>query len=444
MKIFVCYEGSRESFDVPASQTVGAVKQMVKDSFLVHTSSDYLELSHGGAALQDCWALCDVGVSSGSVIKCLVKSAPRPTMYVFNAVTGDTFPVKGSVSVLQMSVSQLKRQVSAQSGLPIGVFRLTTPAGVQLYDCNTLQDYAIGVGAVLRLDTWDGWVEYLQGCLLGHRVTVRSQVSQEKPVMRFQLRVALYIAASSGHLELADWLLEKGVHADQPVGVHPYRQWCQQTAHPDTRRCPVHVAAESSQLLILKLFVAKNVLTLACRDPAGRDPLRIAVQHGHRECVRYLAEKLTSIISLQNMSLPVRVYLQMKRWLSLVQQRMASGPNQSTFPCRVLLVDGFTPPKMSSEPKRRRTKPSETLPYLHSTLPVLNPKTPKQNQKGRNVGASPSSYPFFTASFQPRGPTPRENAIHCLTMASTFTEKSWSKQLSIARMLARKHIHGLL
>ncbi|XP_054644864.1 protein ANKUB1-like isoform X2 [Dunckerocampus dactyliophorus] len=405
-----------------------------------------------------------------------VQSDQKPMLYVFNAVTGETFPVMGSTCLLKMSVSQLKTHVSAQSGLPISVFRLTTPAGVQLYDCNTLQDYAIGVGAILRLDTWDGWVEYLQGCLLGHRVTVQSQISQEKPVLRFQLRVALYIAASFGHLELADWLLEKGVHADQPVGVHPYRQWCHQTAHPDTSRCPVHVAAESSQLLILKLFITKNILTLACRDLAGRDPLRIAVQHGHRECVRYLAEKLCSIISLQNMSLSVRVYLQMKRWLRLVQQRMASGPYQSTFPCKVLLVDGFTTPKMSSKPKRARTKPSQlstskTLPRLHSKLLVKpavfitkmqNPKNPKQNQnvsapgdvsdglefslppltRQAFVGASPSSDRFYTAALHPKGPTPRENAIHCLTMASTFTEKSWSKQLSIARTLARKHIHS--
>lgn len=33
----------------------------------------YLELSYGGAALQDSWTLCDVGITSGSVIRCLIK-----------------------------------------------------------------------------------------------------------------------------------------------------------------------------------------------------------------------------------------------------------------------------------------------------------------------------------------------------------------------------------
>lgn len=33
----------------------------------------YLELKHGGAALQDCWFLRDVGIISGSTIECLIK-----------------------------------------------------------------------------------------------------------------------------------------------------------------------------------------------------------------------------------------------------------------------------------------------------------------------------------------------------------------------------------
>lgn len=68
-------------------------------------------------------------------------------MRVFNAVTGETLSVMGSVSLLHyMSVARLKTVVSVQSGLPVSTFRLSTPAGVELYDCNQLQDYAIEVG----------------------------------------------------------------------------------------------------------------------------------------------------------------------------------------------------------------------------------------------------------------------------------------------------------
>ncbi|XP_036844090.1 protein ANKUB1-like isoform X1 [Oncorhynchus mykiss] len=155
--------------------------------------------------------------------------------------------------------------VSQQCGLPVSSFRLSSPTGLQLYDCNRLHDYAIDLGAILRLDTWDGWAEFLRGCFLGHRLTVQRHLSRERPVRRFQLRVALYIAASLGHLDLAGWLLERGVRVIEPVGVHPYREWCHQTAHPDVAKCPAVASIERGQLTILKLFFAISVLTLACR-----------------------------------------------------------------------------------------------------------------------------------------------------------------------------------
>ncbi|XP_077390108.1 protein ANKUB1-like [Festucalex cinctus] len=485
MRILVCFEDSWESFDVAPCQTVGAIKRMVKDSFLVQISDDnqYLELSYGGAALQDCWALCDVGIRSGSTIKGLVKIYQRPLVYIFNAVTGQTLPIMENESLQKMSVARLKTVVSAHSGLPVSAFRLTTSAGIQLYDCKNLQDYAIGVDANLRLDTWDGWVEYLQGCLLGHAATVQNHLSDERPVTRFQLRVALYIAASFGHLELADWLLCRGAHADEPVGVHPYRQWCHQTAHRDARRCPIHVAAQSNQLLILKLFVTKNIMTLTCWDADALDPLKIAMRHGHRSCVRYLAEKLCSVVSLANISLPVHIYLQMRRWLRLVRQRMASSHYHYNLNSKVLLVDGFTQPKMSSKPRRLKTKQTTSklvfstnraLPHLHSKPAGLKKEIQnKHSQMGRQdgdtskgpsalcagqcslppltgkhipwqafFGASPPSHCFFNMPLHPRHRTARENAVYCLTVASAFTEKPWLKQLSIARTLARKHIQS--
>ncbi|XP_051231894.1 protein ANKUB1-like isoform X1 [Dicentrarchus labrax] len=519
MRVFICFEGSCEPFDIPPDQTAGAMKQMLKDNFLVQLTNEkqYLELSYGGAALQDSWALCDVGITSGSAIRCLIKSEQKPVMYVFNAVTGETFPIRGSEALLHMSVARLKTVVSMQSGLPVSTFRLSTPAGVQLYDCNHLQDYAIKVGTTLRLDTWDGWVEFLQGCLLGHRLTVQSHLSENKPEIRFQLQVALYIAASLGHLDLADWLLERGIHAEEPVGVHPYRQWCHQTAHRDTGKCPIHIAAESSQLLILKLFITKNFLTLACLDPAGRDPLKVAIQRGHRDCVRYLANKLCSVVSLPSVSLPMRVYLQIKRWVHLGQKRAASNRCQYTnaaLKVRVedmLLVDGFNPPNMSSKSRKAVIRPRrgikakalQPLPPISNLLSVqqipskrapqrqlsslqsVNPGGYKEMQKKRKqdvqsnclldelrkedsslckgkcilppitnrervprlvfVGGSPKPSHILTASlesFSPHsGRTPRENAIYCMTIASTFTEKPWLKQLSIARTLIRKHVH---
>ncbi|XP_072244892.1 protein ANKUB1-like [Leuresthes tenuis] len=367
MRVFLCYEGFSERFDVSPDQTVGALRQMAKDIFLVQISNDgyirqYLELNYSGAALQDDWTLRDLGITSRSTIHCSIKSETRPVIHVFNAVTGETLPIIGNQCLLHTSVAKLKTIVSEQSGLPVSAFRLSTPAGVQLYDCNWLKDYGIEMGTTLCLDTWDGWVEFLQGCVRGSRQTVQSNLSAEKPIIRFQLQVALYVAASSGHLDLASWLLKMGVPAEEPVGVHPYRQWCQQSDHQDANKCPIHVAAENSRLLILKLFVTKNLYNLACRNPAGCDPLKIAIKHGHRECARYLANKLCSVVSVLDASLPMRIYLQIKHWVSLGKKRASSGWRHYTSEAlkaklgNKLLIDGFNQPGSFSKSRKFETK----------------------------------------------------------------------------------------
>ncbi|XP_067085566.1 protein ANKUB1-like [Osmerus mordax] len=364
MRVFIAFEGSCEPFDVLPDQTIGTMKQMVKDYFHVQLSDDkqvrhFLVLSYAGATLQDTWTLIDVGVTPGSAIRCLIKKEDKPVVRVLHGVTGETMSIMSTVFLLSSSVAKIKSLVSLKCDLPVGAFRLSTPSGVQLYDCNRLHDYAIEVGATLRLDTWDGWAEFLRGCLMGHKTTVQRHLSKERPVMRFQLRVALYVAASLGHLDLADWVLERGVRSEEPVGVHPYRQWCHQTAHPDATKCPVHVASERGQLLILKLFISSSVLTLSCRNSHGQDPLQIAIRHGHKECVLHLVTKLCSVMSLPGLSLPMRLYLQIKRWVELGHRRVTTRRGKGQWgPLRArvgdtVLVDGFTHPKMSSKPKRR-------------------------------------------------------------------------------------------
>ena len=334
---------------------------------------------------------------------------------------------------------------------------------------------------VLFTYLWQGHKVWQSCC----RALYSNHIKSKFPlILRFQLRVALYIAASLGHLDLAGWLLERGVHAEEPVGVHPYRQWCHQTAHQGAGKSPIHAAAEGGQLLILKLFISRNLLSLACRDPVGRDPLKIAIQHGHRDCVRYLANKMCSVVSLPNISLPMRIYRQTKRWVSLGRRRVASNPSQYTrapFKGRggdMLLVDGFNQPQMSSKSRRAETKPRKRnrvkavqhLPLMSKSLPSKRPpqqlpslqsvndfketqKRWKQDVKHRDDdawnktegdnrytrlppvtrGGTPNSVfvgsPFksssvLTASLesfsQHCGRTPRENAIYYLSIARSL------------------------
>uniref|UniRef100_A0A8C9UUI1 Ubiquitin-like domain-containing protein n=1 Tax=Spermophilus dauricus TaxID=99837 RepID=A0A8C9UUI1_SPEDA len=191
MRIFIAFEGSFEPFDVSADETVEAIKLMIKDYFHIPLSEDeqgrrYLELMYAGAALRNSWSLADVGISFCSTLKCFIKEEDKPMLYVFNAVTQETMPIMESVSLLGKTVSDLRTEVTLRCGLPVSVYCLRTPAGLEMYDRNTLRDYQTHLGTTLRLDVWDGWKEFLMGCLLGQKLKVQRYLSREGPVLKYE------------------------------------------------------------------------------------------------------------------------------------------------------------------------------------------------------------------------------------------------------------------
>nr|XP_036300714.1 protein ANKUB1 [Pipistrellus kuhlii]KAF6381188.1 ankyrin repeat and ubiquitin domain containing 1 [Pipistrellus kuhlii] len=360
MRIFIAFEESFEPFEVSADETVEAVKQMIKDYFYIPLSEDeqgrqYLELMYAGAALKNSWSLADVGISFFSTLKCFVKEEDKPTLYVFNAVTQEKMLIMDSISLLNKKVSELRTLLSLRCGFPVSVFCLWTPRGLEMFDCNTLRDYHTDIGTTLRLDVWDGWKEFLMGCLLGQKLKVQRYLSNEKPVLKYQRRVALYIAAFYGYIELTEWALKQGVWPNEAVGVHPYRAWCHEALHADVSKCPIHAAAEAGQLLILKAFVNYSVLCLECKTAAGQIPLTIASKHKHKDCVLYLFSKMWSTVSFLKISVPMRIYIKIKQWVLRAQSHNLYK-NQlcgaRVFGAKIgdpVMVDGFTKPKMTSK-----------------------------------------------------------------------------------------------
>ena len=61
-------------------------------------------------------------------------------------------------------------------------------------------------------------------------------------------------SAHYGHADLAVSLMRQGIRADEAIGEHPLRLWCQkiEESHPDSKKAAVHVAAESGQLGVLR------------------------------------------------------------------------------------------------------------------------------------------------------------------------------------------------
>ncbi|XP_032888173.1 protein ANKUB1 [Amblyraja radiata] len=509
MRIFITFDKVCKPFDISGDQTVLSVKLMIKQYFRITLTNDkqgrrFLQLIYAGAVLEDEWVLADVGMTSYSTVKCILKEEENAILYVFNALTRRTIPIIENSQFLTATVSELKSLVSLKSGLPVSTFRLSTQEGTELYNCNKIKDYDIDIGSTLRLDIWDGWKECLMGCLLGHKHIIQQHLSEEEPVAKFQRRVALHLAAFFGHLDLVDWLLQQGVRADKPVGAHPYREWCQEIEHPNVNKCPVHAAAEAGQLLPLKALVNNNVLCLECRNPQGHNPLKISIQHRHVACALYLITKAWSVVSFQGLSFPVRIYIKIKHWLHKVQRHVRSKKRMAyrTHVGDTIVVDGFTELRMRSRPRARggrkdgRGKKS-TLPALSNQVPMTRHKPPVQDAQRYHGGLMDLSLPaiggqgsgtthvaskrksnretdtwgmnmplppiirdtnprpqfFYSApnaagllttsllSFsQHNGRTTRENAIYCLALASTFKEKPWLQQLRMARNLARRSI----
>ncbi|XP_053567694.1 protein ANKUB1 [Bombina bombina] len=331
-----------------------------EDYFHIQLSDDnqgrmFLELIFAGGVLRDEWVLTDIGITVCSTIKCVLKEEEKPVLYVFNAVTKEKIPIKRDISLLTTTVSRLKTLVSLKCGLPVSVCCLRTLWGKEMYNCNSLSDYNLDQGGILRLDVWDGWKEFLSACVTGHKHNIQRYLSKEEPVLRFQQRVALYMAAYFGHLDLVQLFLKKGIRADEPIGLHPYREWCSETDHPDVAKCAIHVAAEAGQLLILKAFVAHNVLCIQCQNHLGHTPLKICIQNRHKDCVLYLIMKMWSIVSFPKISLPMKIYIKVKKWLFAIQKKNSATKRlklASEFRTRIgdkVVVDGFSEPQMTSK-----------------------------------------------------------------------------------------------
>ena len=58
----------------------------------------------------------------------------------------------------------------------------------------------------------------------------------------------MHIACHCGHIDLALNLMKHGVRADDPVGYHPYRQWCNIEPHTESIKPPIHECGEQGQV----------------------------------------------------------------------------------------------------------------------------------------------------------------------------------------------------
>jgi hypothetical protein len=372
MRIFVSFQDERCTMDIPHGKTVAEVKLMVQEKFFIQpnriavdgmdTEKNILVLSYAGAELGDDWILTDIGVSPGSTIHAFTKEELRPIVHIYCAYNQEIIQVLEKFKFVETCTKDLRAIASRKTGLPVGVFRLTIEEK-ELYDIHTLDMYDMNIGDTVNLETWDGWNDFLNLSAMGFTSHALSKLSNDELVARYQMKVAMYIAAHFGHVDLAVSLIRQGIKPDEPIGEHPYRQWCASTKHIDSHKCPVHEAVEAGQLGVLRIFVHHNICAVMAKDGNGLRPLNIALRNRVKPCASFLLTKQWSRINYGPTSIPLSLYAKMKAWGERGKEKalLIHGQEKSTLKRKPILehplvgqgvyVDGFSECQMATKPK---------------------------------------------------------------------------------------------
>ena len=134
----------------------------------------------------------------------------------------------------------------------------------------------------------------------------------------FRAKVALYMAAHFGHVELAAELMRMGFSASEPTGEHPYRQWTldksnKEKISPDYFKAPIHAAADRGQLSILRTMATHDQSTLMARYD-GMLPMELSQRKRHNKCFMFLIAKSWKKIQYADGLITLSIIHHMKQW----------------------------------------------------------------------------------------------------------------------------------
>ena len=232
-----------------------------------------------------------------------------------------------------------------------------------MFDCQNLRKYNVTLGQTIQLEVWDGWNDFLKVSVMGFASKVLPSLSQNETEAKYQLKVALHMAAFFGHVDLAVTLLKIGVRPDEPVGYHPKRMWCTpDEAHIDSLVTPIHIAVARGNLNVIRPIVHHDIASVLARDGHNRTPLQAALKMNQKACASFLITQQWKEIPFNHKtSIPLSIYAKMKSWCERARYRAPTTYNPMKFhhrrhlrPIQSLvgngvLVDGFSESKMKSK-----------------------------------------------------------------------------------------------
>ena len=340
MRVFTIYKGTRYVFDVAIGQTVGEMKNLLRRKFdLDAVPSDeggqgvLMSLTYAGASLNDDWVFSDISIPPGATLRCELQEHIKSYLEVFCVYSGDTKRFTEPFDVWETKVADLKTMITDVTGLHVSVFRLVTLDGKEMFDCHLLKNYGVTVGDTVRLETWNGWGPFLLAATAGQLTpTLKHMVNfNEDPlVAKYQLRVALFVAAHFGYHQLAAQLLKSGARSDEPVGEHPVREWCNDNVHPDYFKTPVHEAAQHGSLHCLRQFLHHNYACILARESSGLTPCNLARRYRQTECFKLLIAEQFRSRSMSGLTLGM--YARIRKWQERAKDRAAIFHKHSPNP----------------------------------------------------------------------------------------------------------------
>ncbi|GAB1609844.1 protein ANKUB1-like [Argonauta hians] len=388
MLFFLSYENERIACNISTALTVKQAKDYVSLKFGLNTSvfkdqQKVLALKFAGSELNDSWIIGDLKILPGSTLKLVLKKASHPSLYVFCRYSRETFSIDNVNWISEMQVSELRKRISEYTGLPVTVSRLVSPSGQEMYDPYRLFDYGIFNGMCVVMETWDGWNDFLRFAVEGQTKSVLSSMSSDEIVAKFQLKVALYISAHFGNVDLASYAMKVGIRSDEPVGEHPSRQWCYEHSNIYCLRAPVHEASYQGQYVLLRMFVSHDICCLLAKDGFGRNALAICLHQKMKQCASFLLTKQWTKVQIsKDLALPVILYSKMLVWADRAKNHVLLnlGPEKSSIKLGKknkgpmvtfgVLVDGYSPSQINSRPIPQNKRYNQRL--VRSSLHINN------------------------------------------------------------------------
>lgn len=372
MLVFGVYEDERMSIDVPIGASVGDAKRMFQDKFGIYVDDfskkdrKVVVLHYSGSDLEEGWCFTDLGIPPGSTIKICMKEEIKPVLFVHCTYNEEVIDIVDKALIVHtMKVEDLRTIVGKRTGIPVSIFRLVGPDDNEMYDGHDLYSYNVEAGMTLRMENWDGWNEFINLCIMGFTPQVLAQIPTDEVLSRFQMKVALFIAAHYGCVDLARSLIRQGIRADEHVGEHPNRQWCNDKSHIETKKAPIHEATENGQLGVVRLFVNHDITVVMAKDGGDLNALNIALRKKQKPCASFLLTRQWTKVPVGKFgSITVQSLRKIKSWSIRAKERAFAryGQTRSTlkkrsYTCGALVsygqpvVDGFTPSPMTGKPK---------------------------------------------------------------------------------------------